>query len=124
MSRPQDDREGLSPPAPNILDLFEGDDDDEDDVYEPVTEESDLATTTEEDSEGEFAGQKELPLDIQGANLCVDAQENLSGIEVVFENEDGEEEGEATETEAGSGTAGEPRATQGTVYPRSVCGSS
>lgn len=62
MSRPQDDREGLSPPAPNILDLFEGDDDDEDDVYEPVTEESDLATTTEEDSEGEFAGQKKTPI--------------------------------------------------------------
>ena len=70
MSRPQDDREGLSPPAPNILDLFEGEDDDDEDVYEPVTEESDLATTTEEDSEGEFAGQEEPSLGIQRTDSC------------------------------------------------------
>jgi hypothetical protein len=56
MSRSADDREGLSPPAPNILDLFE-DDDESDDVYEPVTEESDLASTEDgEEEEGNFAG--------------------------------------------------------------------
>ena len=66
MSRSEDDREGLSPPAPNILDLFE-DEDESDDIYEPATEESDLATTTNgEDSEGEFAGQKESLLSHTG----------------------------------------------------------
>ena len=61
MSRSENDREGLSPRAPNILDLF-GDDDESDDVYEPATEESDLATTTnEEGSETDFAGQYRSP---------------------------------------------------------------
>lgn len=56
MSRSEDSREGLSP-VPNILDLFEDEDDENDDIYEPATEQSDLATTTtEEESETEFAG--------------------------------------------------------------------
>lgn len=36
----------------SILDLFEGDDD-EDDVYEPATEHSTLASTQEDETEGE-----------------------------------------------------------------------
>lgn len=58
MSNSEDNREGLSPAPPNILD-FLGDDDESDDVYEPATEESDLGTSINEDeSEGDFAGQK------------------------------------------------------------------
>ena len=61
MSRAEDDREGLSPPAPNILDLF-GDDDESDDVFEPATEESDLADTTDgEEGGSEFTGQRDTP---------------------------------------------------------------
>lgn len=54
MSKSENDREGLSPPPPNLLDLLE----DDDDVYEPGTEESDLGTSVnEEESEGDSAGQ-------------------------------------------------------------------
>ena len=56
MSRSEDNREGLSPAAPNILDLFE-EDGESDDAYEPATEDSNIDTTTnEDDSEGDFAG--------------------------------------------------------------------
>ena len=57
MSRPEDDREGLSPSPANILD-FLGDEDEDDDLYEPATERSDMtASTAEDDEEAEFAGQ-------------------------------------------------------------------
>jgi hypothetical protein len=57
MSRAEDDREGLSPSPPNLIDIFE-DDDESDDVYEPVPEESEYTTTTNDDGEdeAEFAG--------------------------------------------------------------------
>ena len=89
MSQTGDDREGLSPPPPNILDLFDEDDDESDDVYQPAAEESgmsELASTTEDEDgeEGAFA----------------DAHERLGGIEIVFEGEDDEdEEGDDTERE-------------------------
>jgi hypothetical protein len=50
MSQNNQDREGLSPPPPNILDLFQ-DDDESDDIYEPTTEESEIAATNEDESE-------------------------------------------------------------------------
>jgi hypothetical protein len=57
MSRAEDDREGLSPSPPNLLDIFE-DDDESDDVYEPVPEESEYTTSTnnESEDEAEYAG--------------------------------------------------------------------
>lgn len=57
MSRSADDREGLSPSPANILDYL-GEEDEDDDLYEPAAEQSDLTTSAaEEDDEGEFAGQ-------------------------------------------------------------------
>lgn len=58
MSRPEDDREGLSPSPANILDAMEADDDeDDDDLYEPATEQSEFtASTAEDDEEIEFTG--------------------------------------------------------------------
>lgn len=59
MSRSADDREGLSPSPANILD-FLGEEDEDDDIYEPTTEQSEMTASTAEDEEeddGEFAGQ-------------------------------------------------------------------
>jgi hypothetical protein len=57
MSSPHDDREGLSPPPANILD-FLGEEDEDDDLFEPATEQSDMtASTAEDDEEMEFSGQ-------------------------------------------------------------------
>jgi hypothetical protein len=57
MSRPEDDREGLSPPAANILDLFEDEEEESDDIFEPASEDSEFGTTTnEEESDIDFAG--------------------------------------------------------------------
>ena len=56
MSRPSDDREGLSPEPSNILD-FLGDEDEDDDLFEPATEQSDItASNAEDDEEVEFSG--------------------------------------------------------------------
>lgn len=61
MSRPSDDREGLSPEPANILD-FLGDEDEDDDLFEPATEQSDMtASNAEEDEEVEFSGRKTFP---------------------------------------------------------------
>ena len=56
MSRPVDDREGLSPEPTNVLDLL-GDEDEGDDIYEPATEQSELtASTGDEEDDVEFEG--------------------------------------------------------------------
>ncbi|KIW50079.1 hypothetical protein PV05_11700 [Exophiala xenobiotica] len=98
MSQSRDDREGLSPSPANILDIFTGDEDDDDemDSYHPTEEIStDASLQDEEDSDVDFA----------------DAQESLNGIEIVLEtgdddDEDEEEDGNQTETEGGR--AGRP----------------
>lgn len=60
MSRPENDREGLSPSPSNILDIFTGDEDDDDDMesYQPTEEQSTDASglNDEEDSDVDFAG--------------------------------------------------------------------
>ena len=61
MSQSRDDREGLSPSPANILDIFTGDEDDDDemDSYHP-TEETSLHE--EEDSDMDFAGNAQTDL--------------------------------------------------------------
>ncbi|EXJ85611.1 hypothetical protein A1O1_05977 [Capronia coronata CBS 617.96] len=88
MSHQNNDREGLSPSPANLLDIFTEDDEDDDvDSYQPTEEQSTNASDTQDDdSDAAFA----------------DAQETLSGIEIVFET-GGDDEGEQTETEAGAG---------------------
>ncbi len=59
MSQSRDDREGLSPSPANILDIFTGDEDDDDemDSYHPTEEIStDASLQDEEDSDVDFAG--------------------------------------------------------------------
>jgi hypothetical protein len=64
MSRPEDDREGLSPSPSNVLNYLDDDEDDEDDendLYEPAEEETDMtASTAEDDEEVEFTGPQRL----------------------------------------------------------------
>ena len=73
MSRPINDREGLSPAPPNILDLFEGEDDD-DEMHEPETGESTTTgDTQEEESDGEYAGMQSIKL----ASLSLTSQTPL-----------------------------------------------
>lgn len=57
MSQSNDDREGLSPSPANILD-FLGEDDGDDDLFEPASEESDITASMDgDDEEVEFSGQ-------------------------------------------------------------------
>ncbi|KAI1629131.1 1-alkyl-2-acetylglycerophosphocholine esterase [Exophiala viscosa] len=114
MSHPENDREGLSPSPSNILDIFTGDEDEDDDMesYQPTEEQSTGASGfgEEEDSDVDFA----------------DAQETLNGIEIVLEageddDEYEDEEGEQTETENGAGRA-EGRPTQGLLTTADIRG--
>ena len=62
MSTSPDPREGLSPSPANILDIFTGDEDEDDDVdsYHPTEEQStDASGFGEEDSDVDFAGKME-----------------------------------------------------------------
>jgi len=56
MSRAPDDREGLSPSPPNILDLFEGDDEEDDEIYEAAEDQTTEGETNDEDEEGDYLG--------------------------------------------------------------------
>ncbi|ETI28270.1 hypothetical protein G647_00719 [Cladophialophora carrionii CBS 160.54] len=90
MSTSPDPREGLSPPPASILDIFTGDEDEDDDVesYHPTEEQSTDATgSQQEDSDPDFT----------------DAQETLNGIEIIFEGEDddGGDDEEDNQTETG-----------------------
>jgi hypothetical protein len=65
MSQSRDDREGLSPSPANILDIFTGDEDDDDemDSYHPTEEMStDASLHDEEDSDMDFAGNAQTDL--------------------------------------------------------------
>jgi hypothetical protein len=110
MSRPSDDREGLSPEPANILD-FLGDEDEDDDLFEPATEQSDMtASTAEDDEEVEFSGGTDFQRHYNILNVA-DAQEQLSGIEIVLEGDgdDDDDDGEATETEGTAATGARPQ---------------
>ena len=59
MSASPDPREGLSPSPANILDIFTGDEDEDDDVdsYHPAEDQStDTSGLGDEDSDADFAG--------------------------------------------------------------------
>lgn len=109
MSSQNNSREGLSPSPINILDIFTEDEEDDDvDSYHPTEEQSTNASETQDDddSDAAFAGNLyRIPkLRLMSADDLLDAQETLSGIEIVFETS-GDEEGDQTETENGAGGA-------------------
>ncbi|KAJ4507583.1 hypothetical protein HRR83_004163 [Exophiala dermatitidis] len=99
MSYHDNSREGLSPSPPNILDIFTEDEDDDDvDSYHPT---EDRSTNADDDDDDDEDDEDEDDDDAAFA----DAQETLSGIEIVFEGGSGDEdeEGDQTETEGGGG---------------------